>query len=697
MRKHALAFSSFNCHLIFSLCLASVILLCCSESSSAYILPDTGQTKCYNNTQEIQCPAPGEPFYGQDAQYQGNLPAFKDNADGTVTDLNTNLMWQKWDYHNNISAQSWQSAIGYCDSLGLEDYHDWRLPRRRELISIVNYGVFLPSIELTSFPDCKTGAFWSYTTWAPLPDERAWTVFFDYGQTGPKLMSDPFYVRCVRGNSVLANTYIDNGDGTVSDATTGLMWQQKDDGLNRTWEEALSYCEGLKIGEYDDWRLPNLRELESILVYSNQPTIDPVFECIGYYYVSSTTVEHLPQYFWSVGFSGSGVYWDLKNDLVHSPGYVRCVRDTESFCASTSDELQTALTKAAKDGRDNVIKIIQGNYIGSFVYDSIEANKLTLKGGYSVGCASRVIDPINTVLDAQHLGRVLYLSSSSTNAAFYIEGITIQNGASVEHGAGLWVETNGPVTLTNSIISKNSATYKGGGIRIYGDTGSAILKNNIVTDNSTDVNGGGIYISIDTGQVILINNVIANNSAKSDGGGLYLHGSPGASDINLTNNTISGNSADLEGGGIYLRLFGDAAKANICNNIIWNNSASIAAHDFRIINDYNGNSVPSVVNLFDNDFDQSAAGFYADILFQIDPSNLNNRDPLFDDPDNGDYHLQLGSPCIDTGNNAAPSLPLTDIAGKTRIMNRVVDMGAYEYPGFTPGRTLPGVLLLLLN
>jgi hypothetical protein len=74
-----------------------LITLQISTQLYAYTLPDTGQNKCYDNTQEIPCPTSGEAFYGQDAQYQSPQPAYTDNGDGTVTDVNTGLMWQKAD------------------------------------------------------------------------------------------------------------------------------------------------------------------------------------------------------------------------------------------------------------------------------------------------------------------------------------------------------------------------------------------------------------------------------------------------------------------------------------------------------------------------------------------------------------------------------------------------------------------------
>ena len=80
-------------------------------------------------------------------------------------------------------------------------------------------------------------------------------------------------------------SYTNNGDGTISDLSTGLMWQKSDDGISRDWEESLAYAENLTLGDKSDWRLPNAKELQSIVDYTrspkttNSPAIDPLFEC----------------------------------------------------------------------------------------------------------------------------------------------------------------------------------------------------------------------------------------------------------------------------------------------------------------------------------------------------------------------------------------------------------------------------------
>lgn len=63
------------------------------SATQPYCVVDTAQTQCYDDRSAKAAPRPGQPFYGQDAQYQGSPPAYKDNGDGTVSDLNTGLMW----------------------------------------------------------------------------------------------------------------------------------------------------------------------------------------------------------------------------------------------------------------------------------------------------------------------------------------------------------------------------------------------------------------------------------------------------------------------------------------------------------------------------------------------------------------------------------------------------------------------------
>ena len=81
------------------------------------------------------------------------------------------------------------------------------------------------------------------------------------------------FVRYVRGNPNYGqNNFVNNNDGTITDLSTGLMWQQADNGNVYTWEEALAYAENLEFAGYDDWRLPNAKELQSIVAYTRSPS-----------------------------------------------------------------------------------------------------------------------------------------------------------------------------------------------------------------------------------------------------------------------------------------------------------------------------------------------------------------------------------------------------------------------------------------
>ena len=109
---------------------------------------DTGQTKCYDNSRTVSCPQPGQAFYGQDARYQGKQPAYQDNGDGTVTDLNTGLMWQK----GTGEKMTWEEAALGAESFNLAGYTDWRMSSIKELYSLINFTGLTGMTESESTP-----------------------------------------------------------------------------------------------------------------------------------------------------------------------------------------------------------------------------------------------------------------------------------------------------------------------------------------------------------------------------------------------------------------------------------------------------------------------------------------------------------------------------------------------------------------
>ena len=101
-----------------------------------------------------------------------------------------------------------------------------------------------------------------------------------------------FFVLYVRGNQDYGvNNFTDNGDGAISDLATGLMWMQYDTGKGLDWEDALSTAEGFDFAGCSDWRLPNVKELQSIVDYSRAPEANHLSKYIYAYLKNSLYSE----------------------------------------------------------------------------------------------------------------------------------------------------------------------------------------------------------------------------------------------------------------------------------------------------------------------------------------------------------------------------------------------------------------------
>ncbi len=121
-----------------------------------------------------------------------------------------------------------------------------------------------------------------------------------------------------------AAAYTDNGNQTITDRNTGLTWVEFDEGIQRTWEDALSYCNELSFAGHNNWRLPSKFELESIVDYGQfYPAIKQPFSCQRSFYWSSTPHAANPVYAWSVYCLDGADHWVHRSNNY----YVRCVRD----------------------------------------------------------------------------------------------------------------------------------------------------------------------------------------------------------------------------------------------------------------------------------------------------------------------------------------------------------------------------------
>lgn len=283
-------------------------------TSLTYCVVDTGQRHCFSDKGQLRSlPKANEPFFGQDAFYQGPKPSYRDNGDGTVSDLNTHLMWQKTPDLDR--KRTYRQAVEEARTFRLAGHDDWRLPTVKELYSLIDFNGCVhtakpvPYID-TRFFDFRFGRgtrdervidaqYWSSSEYVGLTMRGNATVFgvnFADGRikgyprdTGRGGRPARQFVRYVRANPDYGkNRFADNADGTVSDLATGLMWAKADSGRAMNWQQALAFCEALELAGHHDWRLPNAKELHSIVDYSRAPdarrperrapAIDPVFK-----------------------------------------------------------------------------------------------------------------------------------------------------------------------------------------------------------------------------------------------------------------------------------------------------------------------------------------------------------------------------------------------------------------------------------
>ena len=308
----------------------------------------TGQDECWD-TSGNRIPPTGT---GQDGEFQWGkpfpAPRFLDNNDGTVTDKLTGLVWLK--DADLFGEVPWAKALTLVQALasgshGLSDKSkegDWRLPNIRELLSLVDYGTADPIIPAGHpFKNVKSAIYWTSTTLAPAP-LLAWMITLGIGPTVFDLKGSANRVWPVRGKSCIPRTgqkqcwdgrgnlspscngtgqdgdlqagvtppdqrFTDNGDGTVTDNMTQLVWLKNGNAFGlRTWDQALALCNALADGDAGlsdgsaagQWRLPNVREIESLVDYNNfgpcLPAGHPFEQVRPSSYWTSTSVAAAP-------------------------------------------------------------------------------------------------------------------------------------------------------------------------------------------------------------------------------------------------------------------------------------------------------------------------------------------------------------------------------------------------------------------
>ena len=327
-------------------------------------LPKTGQKSVY---------ASGDDGYLQ-AGSEWPAQRFTDNKDGTVTDNLTGLMWLK---DGGCLLKSWSSALTaiadfsgnpgkYSCSGYIGGYSDWRLPNMREIESLMDFGVsnLASRLNANGFKNIRTYNYWVSTSYAG-NSMYAWMVNFMTGTTNYGSKYGYNYILPVRSTSSekpynvpntgqtstyaigddgfmqagiewLAPRFTDNGDGTVLDTLTGLMWLKDGGCFKKNWSSALTTITDFNnnpgkypcreyASDYSDWRLPNIREIESLVNYGTSNSagwinLNGFTNLNASTYWSSTTYSGATSQAWVVDMkAGTSKYWGKTSNLYVLP------------------------------------------------------------------------------------------------------------------------------------------------------------------------------------------------------------------------------------------------------------------------------------------------------------------------------------------------------------------------------------------
>ena len=294
----------------------------------------TNQTSCYNASSSMTCPTSSSAdFYGQDAQYTDKCTAQSfTSSTNVVIDNNTGLTWEK---SPSSDTYTWANANDHCAELNSSNYggkKNWRVPNPLEFMTIVDNSRYNPATNsnFTGMPTSDRTYLWTSKEYKG-NTSYAYVFMPWYGDyyVNDDFDSFSYKVLCVSGNEMQPAISADftsqtiSGKVVVTDSKTGLMWQ-KEYAINKTWTQALKYCEKLTYAGYSDWRLPNKNELSSLINYEKSGAPYSYFpDMPSELFWSSSTFSDFTDYAWFVDFSSGGVDGYGKT---YGNGYVRCVR-----------------------------------------------------------------------------------------------------------------------------------------------------------------------------------------------------------------------------------------------------------------------------------------------------------------------------------------------------------------------------------
>jgi len=315
-------------------------------------------------------------------------------------------------------------------------------------------------------------------------------------------------------------------------------------------------------------------------------------------------------------------------------------------CVDNIAQLQTAFVLASLQSQVSTIKLVQGTYPLSGQNNYLFLGPMTLLGGYTANCATRSVNPANTVVDLGGAGGALriFQSEGPDRAAIGVDGLTFTNGTEVSLTTGLHhlVESNDPGDLTVTRSRFRTLGLGNGTTTIpvsFSVTSGTLRVEDVVVDDieSADQNGCSAWLELEGDSRATMNYATVDLSDNHD----FCLG-------------ISGSSS---------------FQFDIYNSIVWASDgtlSSIHGDPYALGNEFSVNIGSSIFHTY------FGGGSYGH-------SNNLDVDPLWNAPASGNYHLQPASPAVNSGDILDPlGAPPTDVAGGARWIGSHPDRGAYE-------------------